>query len=104
LFLSRTEANLKDDRTRQQQQKGALRLRYRYTNEVVLPLPVYSKLLEVVMAENMEIVTIYDKVTDEREDAAKTLVRIMEFMNQTVPFINALNSTPPPPPLSFDKK
>lgn len=44
------------------------------------------------MADNMEIVTIYGKVTDEREDAAKTLVRIMEQMDRAVPFINALNS------------
>jgi len=43
------------------------------------------------MADNMELVTIYGKVTDEREESAKTLVRIMEYMSQPVAFINALN-------------
>jgi len=72
-------------------------------NEFVLPLPVYSKLLETMMADNMEILTIYGRVTDEREDAAKTLVRIMESTNNAVTFINALNSIPPFPLLFFKR-
>jgi len=43
------------------------------------------------MEENLELVLTFGKLTDEREDTAKTFVRIYEYMNLAVPFINSLN-------------
>lgn len=70
---------------------GAVRVRVKYTNDYMLPLPSYARLLEFFYDDKLQAITAFGSVTDEREDVAKSLVRIAEYTNIPVKFLSILN-------------
>jgi len=66
---------------------GSIRLLLKYTEEIVLPLPQYDALLELLLDEQQEVVEALGDVTTEREEVAMTLCRIFEVKNKAIMMI-----------------
>ena len=69
---------------------GLLRLKYLYTEEYILPAENYDKLMDLLTDDKFNVVKALGRVTEEREEVAKTLVTIFEHSNQAVKFLNAV--------------
>ena len=69
---------------------GLLRLKYLYTEEYILPPENYDNLITLLTDDNFHVVKALGRVTEEREEVAKTLVTIFEQSQQAVKFLNAI--------------
>ncbi|KAI3643639.1 hypothetical protein MP228_009803 [Amoeboaphelidium protococcarum] len=72
---------------------GLIRLKYIYTEEYILPLNAYSNLMMLITNDNFHAVKVLGRVTEEREETAKTLVTIFEKSNSAISFLKSILSS-----------
>ena len=66
---------------------GMIRLRIKLSTMPVLPMAKYEKFLSVLSKNSYAVCTLLGKVSQEREEAARTLVRITDNRQQVVQFL-----------------
>ncbi|KAJ8330954.1 hypothetical protein QVD99_001232 [Batrachochytrium dendrobatidis] len=68
---------------------GAIRLRLKLIDTIVMPLCHYSDLLNLIQENAYSIPVILGKVSQDREDAARSLIRIFETNDTALRFLKA---------------
>ncbi|KAJ3298345.1 hypothetical protein HK104_010810, partial [Borealophlyctis nickersoniae] len=69
---------------------GVIRLRFKYVELLVLRMRYYKPLLDLLERENYAVLNILGKVSQEREDAARSLVRIFEARGTLMQFLKRI--------------
>eukprot|EP01113_Clastostelium_recurvatum_P048527 TRINITY_DN8863_c0_g1_i1.p1 TRINITY_DN8863_c0_g1~~TRINITY_DN8863_c0_g1_i1.p1 ORF type:complete len:699 (-),score=153.32 TRINITY_DN8863_c0_g1_i1:51-2147(-) len=75
-----------------EQKLGELRVKVKYTEDVVLPFSSYTDLLEILVEPDLLVVKTLGAVTKQREAVAFTLVRLFEHQNRGLQLLEALTS------------
>eukprot|EP00027_Filamoeba_sp_ATCC50430_P007526 CAMPEP_0168558086 /NCGR_PEP_ID=MMETSP0413-20121227/9777_1 /TAXON_ID=136452 /ORGANISM="Filamoeba nolandi, Strain NC-AS-23-1" /LENGTH=757 /DNA_ID=CAMNT_0008589173 /DNA_START=81 /DNA_END=2354 /DNA_ORIENTATION=+ len=73
-------------------QLGCLRVKVKYTEEIILPLSKYQPLLKLIMEEPYELITLLGLVTPDRETVAGILIRIFHAHNRAIDLLNFLTA------------
>ncbi|KAH6571245.1 hypothetical protein BASA60_007253 [Batrachochytrium salamandrivorans] len=68
---------------------GAVRLWFKLTETIVMPLEYYSRFLTLLQDNSYFIPVILGKVSQDREDAARSLIRIFETSDTALRFLKA---------------
>ncbi|KAI9203776.1 uncharacterized protein BJ171DRAFT_132827 [Polychytrium aggregatum] len=69
---------------------GTIRIKWQYNESFVLPLPYYEPMLNLLYQNDYALLMLIGKVSPEREDAAKCLVRIFETNGNIGHFLRML--------------
>ncbi|KAK5582968.1 hypothetical protein RB653_004558 [Dictyostelium firmibasis] len=69
---------------------GDIRLKLKYSEEVVLPLQSYQPLLELLQQENLYTITLLGKVTKHREAVSNNLIRVFEKTGKCLYLLKSL--------------
>lgn len=69
---------------------GSLKLKYKYTEEFILPLQEYDELVKLLLDEDLGLIMAIGKLASDREDVARTLLRIFEGKNCTTKYVRSL--------------
>ncbi|KNE66194.1 hypothetical protein AMAG_10437 [Allomyces macrogynus ATCC 38327] len=56
---------------------GSIRIRLTYTNEYILPLPVFKPLVTVMIDPQMHVITCMERVVEDRDETARVLLHVM---------------------------
>ncbi|KAI8925275.1 hypothetical protein BC831DRAFT_461732 [Entophlyctis helioformis] len=68
---------------------GALRLRIRISDTIVLPLEMYKDFVNILQEDDYLVPCILGKVSQDREDAARCMIRLFESNGTVVRFLKA---------------
>ncbi|KAF2069743.1 hypothetical protein CYY_008934 [Polysphondylium violaceum] len=69
---------------------GDIRLKLKYTEEVVLPLQSYMPLLDLLQDDNLYTIHMMGRVTKQREAVSSNLIRVFEKTNKCIFLLKAL--------------
>lgn len=70
---------------------GSIRIKYLYTEEFILPLTSYSKLMSSLLSSSdFCLILALGEVTDEREEVARNIMGILDSANEAVRFLKAI--------------
>ncbi|KAJ3035318.1 Ras GTPase-activating protein 2, partial [Rhizophlyctis rosea] len=69
---------------------GVMRLRYKYEELMVLRMPYYEPLLHLLEKQDYAVLVILGRVSGEREDAARSLVRIFDSRSTLKQFLKKM--------------
>lgn len=67
-----------------------IRLKVKYTSMPILPVANYKGFLEVLAKNDYAMCMLLGKVVQEREDAARTLIKAFEVQGHTVQFLKSI--------------
>ncbi|KNE57452.1 hypothetical protein AMAG_03163 [Allomyces macrogynus ATCC 38327] len=56
---------------------GSIRIRLTYTNEYILPLPVFKPLVTVMIDPQMHVITCMERIVEDRDETARVLLHVM---------------------------
>eukprot|EP01137_Pigoraptor_chileana_P032331 Opistho-2@21542 len=71
---------------------GSIRLKAKFNNEFILPLTEYSQLKTLVIAPDMGAIQAIGNVGKDREEVARTLLKIFQTENRATEFLRQLNA------------
>ncbi|KAL7749395.1 hypothetical protein RI367_005266 [Sorochytrium milnesiophthora] len=73
---------------------ASVRIRHLYTDEFILPLPVYKPLLNILVdpKTNVHLVQALDRTVEDRDETSRILLRIMMYMELHEQYLNALTA------------
>ncbi|KAJ3032292.1 hypothetical protein HDV00_007715 [Rhizophlyctis rosea] len=69
---------------------GVMRLRYKYEELMVLRMPYYEPLLHLLEKQDYAVLVILGRVSGEREDAARSLVKIFDSRSTLKQFLKRM--------------
>jgi len=69
---------------------GDIRLKLKYTEEVVLPLQSYMPLLDLLQEDNLYTIHMLGRVTKQREAVSSNLIRVFEKTNRCLFLLKSL--------------
>lgn len=66
---------------------GQVRIKYKYTDDPVLPLPTYLPLYDLLHEQDYYIILLLQAASNQKEDVAKNLVKIYEANGKALEFL-----------------
>ncbi|KJE93622.1 hypothetical protein CAOG_04381 [Capsaspora owczarzaki ATCC 30864] len=69
---------------------GLLKFKYKYTEEFILPLQEYEELLDLLLDEQLAVIIALGKLATDREDVARTLLRIFDGKTVTPKYVRLM--------------
>jgi len=84
---------MQTEKTYRNEGLGTIRLKIKYTEEVILSLEEYRKLIELLCEdEKFTIIKLLGKITSERETVASILVKIFQARGQVISFLREMTA------------
>eukprot|EP01137_Pigoraptor_chileana_P021992 Opistho-2@86394 len=71
---------------------GQLRIKYKYTEEPILPLQVYEPFMSLIFGEELYLINLLQDSTAQKEDVGRALVRVYEAKGECPAFLRSMSA------------